>query len=136
LLSGLGSIGVYWLGAFLGGPLGVAMAYAVYSGLMLWATVVLTRRFCKLALAAFVPTVGRIVVDLSLMAALALAVERGLLWAGASAWLRLIQAAALGLVVYVSILRLVRRQELVSLIGLLPWSLAERLRRLFKLSTL
>jgi O-antigen/teichoic acid export membrane protein len=135
LFTGLGSIGVYWLGALLGGPLGVAMAYAVYSGLMLWATVVLTRRFCKLALAAFAPTVGRILVDLSLMAALALAVERGLLWAGASAWLRLILAAALGLLAYVSILRLVRRQELASLIGLLPWPLAKRLRSLLKLAT-
>jgi O-antigen/teichoic acid export membrane protein len=134
LVTGLASIGVYWLGALLGGPEGVAMAYAIYSASMLWVTVVLTRRFCKLELAAFVPTVGRIVVDLSLMSAFALAGERGLLWAGASAWPRLILATTVGLLVYVATLRLVRRQELLALIGLLPRPLAERLRRLFRLS--
>lgn len=133
LVSGLGSIPVFWVGASVAGAEGLATAYALYSAAMLVPTIALTRRLCGLGLEGMSTFLVAAAVDLGAMAAMVLIGDFWLARAEAPAWVRLLAGSLLGTATYVSLLRCFRRAELRTLLNAIPAALRTPLQRLLGL---
>ena len=118
--TGIASLPVFALGAWLGGPRGLAVAYAIYSAALLIPSVALTRRVCALPLRGLSALAARAALDMAVMTVAMAAGDVLLSHTSSPLWLRFALGLAVGGSTYVLILRRWRRDELRVLLKALP----------------
>jgi O-antigen/teichoic acid export membrane protein len=118
--SGMASLPVFALGAWLGGPEALAAGYALYSAAMLIASVMLTRRVCGLPLRGLSSLAARAGLDMTAMAIAIVAGDVLLSHTASPLWLRFVLGLSVGSTTYVLILRRFRRDELRVLLRVVP----------------
>jgi PST family polysaccharide transporter len=135
IASGTASLPVFALGAWLGGPEGLAIGYALFSAAMLIPTVILTRRYCGLRLAGLASLAARTAVDMAATATAIGAADFSLAHSPSPLWLRLAFDLVVGSTTYVLILKRFRRDELSVLSKALPGRWRQAVARMMGLPT-